>query len=623
MYICPLPLCHSGTGKNKTGAFSVRGNKWHCFSCGEKGDIFDLYGKINAVTDYNEQFKGLCRLYGIDAKRPPDKRIEPLTPISKTITEKQEPDIQPKTDYEGFFLQANKDIEKTTYHRGISIQTLNRFKVGYVEKWKHPKTPNAPETPRLIIPTSRYSYLARDTRDAEEIPEAQKNYTKIKVGKMQIYNLQALQEAQKPIFVVEGEIDTLSIIDVGGEAVGLGSLSNIGKFLEIVRDTQPKQPFIIALDNENNANVQKKTEELKEGLKRLGIQYYSYNPYGRYKDANEALQADRTAFQQAIERAAQMQDKQDKINDTDKNEYKKQAVSNYISEFVDGIKESVNTPYICTGFPEFDKVLGGGLYEGLYVLGAISSLGKTTFALQIADNIAQTGQDVIIFSLEMARYELMAKSISRETILHKNSNISIAKTARQITTGVFYDDYSAEEKELIKKATQTYASYAEHIYIHEGVGDIGTRQIRDAVKKHIQCTNTHPVVIVDYIQILAPADTHATDKQNIDKTVLELKRISRDYKIPVIGISSFNRANYHGAVTMEAFKESGAIEYSSDVLLGLQLQGAGTKNFNETDAKKAAERKLELVILKNRNGEIGKNINYTYYPKYNLFKENK
>ena len=127
--------------------------------------------------------------------------------------------------------------------------------------------------------------------------------------------------------------------------------------------------------------------------------------------------------------------------------------------------------------------------------------------------------------------------------------------------------------------------------------------------------------MIDYLQILSPADIRASDKQNTDKAVLELKRISRDYKIPVVAISSFNRANYKEAVTMEAFKESGAIEYSSDILIGVQLKGAGTKDFDVNTAKDSNPREVELVILKNRNGATGKKVEMKYYPLFNYFKE--
>jgi len=77
---------------------------------------------------------------------------------------------------------------------------------------------------------------------------------------------------------------------------------------------------------------------------------------------------------------------------------------------------------ISTGFNTLDVALDGGLFEGLYVIGAISSLGKTTLAIQIADYLASQGRDVLYISLEMSRYEIMAKSISRHTLLYCKEN---------------------------------------------------------------------------------------------------------------------------------------------------------------------------------------------------------
>ena len=71
----------------------------------------------------------------------------------------------------------------------------------------------------------------------------------------------------------------------------------------------------------------------------------------------------------------------------------------------------------------------------------------------------------------------------------------------------------------------------------EGVGDIGVTAIRERIARHIDMTGKTPLVIVDYLQIVAPYNERATDKQNMDKAVLELKRISRDFKLPVIAVS--------------------------------------------------------------------------------------
>ena len=631
LYVCPL--CGSGTGKSGTGAFSIKnGTSWKCFSCNAGGDIFDLYGAINGTTDHNEQLRGLSEMYGIQVASYRSTAQEDFSPeyqnhakneqyahnsIHTSVYTQADPPQQ--TDYTDFFLQAHKAVEQTDYwkRRGLSKETADRFKLGYVAEWRHPKAPKAPTSPRLIIPTSPYSYLARDTR--ETIPEEQRAYSKSKVGSIQLFNKKALQTATKPIFIVEGELDALSIIEVGGEAVALGTTTKSKALIELLKAQTPAQALIIALDNDEAG--QRASRELTEGLQGLNIPCYSFNPCGQYKDANEALQRDREALTIAVEEAEHLQDEEAQAQ---KEAYLKNSTAHYLQSFVNGIADSVDTPYIPTGFKKLDSVLDGGLYEGLYIVGAISSLGKTTIITQIADQIAQAGIDVLIFSLEMARAEIMAKSISRHTlqsVLATGGDIRNAKTARGITTGKRYIDYSQTERDLINSSIMEYSKYAQNIYISEGVGDIGAEQIRETVKKHILFTGKTPVVIIDYLQILAPYSERATDKQNTDKAVMELKRISRDYKTPVIGISSFNRANYKEAVTMEAFKESGAIEYSSDILIGLQLKGAGKKDFDANEAKRKDPREIELVILKNRNGRTGDSLSFNFYPLFNYFEE--
>jgi replicative DNA helicase len=231
----------------------------------------------------------------------------------------------------------------------------------------------------------------------------------------------------------------------------------------------------------------------------------------------------------------------------------------------------------------------------------------------------------------MSRFELMAKSISRLTFESCGGNTRNAKTTRGILAGAKRKQYSSDETDLINKSIRIYGGYSKNIYIHEGIGTIGTEQIKQEVQRHISFTGKIPVVIIDYLQILAPHDMKATDKQNTDKAVLELKRLSRDKKIPVVAISSFNRENYTAPVNLASFKESGAIEYSSDVLIGLQFtgmdelqqsEGKKAENIKKIEEKKAADpRKTQLKILKNRNGKIGINLYYDYFPMFNCFRE--
>lgn len=613
-YVCPI--CGSGTGKNKTGAFTITkdGLKWKCFACDRGGDTLDLIGYVEDIDDYSAKVTRAGELFNLDIEAPAEYQNQDKT-AQNTDTYNS---IHTPTngDYSEFYKQANDNIQATDYpeKRGLSKAILDRFEIGYVESWKYPNAPeNVTGSPRLIIPVTPTSYLARDTR--ENIPDYQKQYAKTKVGGSDIFNGRAfIEDLDKPIFIVEGEIDALSIMEVGGVAVGLGSTSNYKKLVGLVKDKQLERPLILALDNDSGGRkTQAELEKLLQAQK---------TPYTiavltdqDTKDPNEMLVKNREAFKARVEEA---------IKD-DKEKYLETSTDNYIQDFLNGIADSVNTPCISTGFPMLDEVLDGGLYEGLYIVGAISSLGKTTLVTQIADQVASKGHDVLIFSLEMARSEVMAKSISRHTImevLRTSGDTKNAKTVRGVTAGKRYEKYSNTEIELIENAVQAYSGYAKHIYITEGVGDLGVQQIRETVEKHTRYTGNTPLVIVDYLQILAPANERATDKQNTDKAVMELKRISRDFKTPVIGISSFNRDNYNNAVSMQAFKESGAIEYSSDILIGLQLKGAGEKDFDPTEAKKKDPREIELVILKNRNGQTGAKVPFEFYPMFNYFVEN-
>lgn len=644
-FICPI--CGSGSGKNGTGITTKDGVHYTCWAgCFTNADIIDIIGLQTGQTDYNSKLQAAAAEFNISIesyhRSSPQEDFAPVAAYQKqtesklytqdsihntaytTTQEEAEP------DYTSFFLQANKAIGETAYHRGLTLETINRFKLGYVAEWKHPKAPKAPASPRLIIPTSKHSYLARDTR-AELAPE-QAKYAKSKVGKVRIFNSRALYEAQKPVFVVEGELDALSIIDVGGEAVALGSTANKRALLTMLESQKPAQPLIIAMDNDDAGS--KTNRELTEGLERLKIPFYRIDIAQPYKDANEALNADRDAFTAAVEQAENIEAE---TLEAEREQLRREAVAFSLPDFLKNIEESKRAAFIPTGFAPLDNLLDGGLYAGLYVVGAISSLGKTTFCLQIADQIAQAGHDVLVFSLEMARNELIAKSVSRLTLirdLEENNSTANAKTTRGILTGTRYADYNQTERELIARSIAAYGTYAQNLYITEGIGNVGVEEIRDKVEKHIKLTGKAPVIVIDYLQIIAPTDVRATDKQNTDKAVLELKRLSRDYSIPVIGISSFNRDNYTAPVNMASFKESGAIEYSSDVLIGLQYDGM---DYQEGEADKAREKrirglmkqavadgkagkpqKIQVKVLKHRNGSKG-DAYLDFYPMFNYF----
>lgn len=615
------PCCGSGTGPHKSGALSLYGEKrekWRCFACGEGGDLFDLIGKVRG-TDTAQSFQIAKELYGNGgtvsvARTHHTPSTHKVHNVQHTHNAQDTQEVH--ADFTAYIsdcrsaLAQNQKAKDYLLGRGISEATADLAMLGYDRS-----------RDAIVIPYDQQgSYYTRRAIDRKEYRKP----SSAEAGAQPLYRRDALYNAEgEPIFVVEGEIDAISIMEAGGYAVALCGAKNGRKLLQEIETKAPAGVIVLSLDNDEAG--EEATGEIAAELDRVGAVYLRANISGEYKDANEALVADRQTFIETVRSTAEnakAKSEQDEARELE--EYRNKSAKAFISGFIGSIAASVDTAYIPTGYTVLDDVLDGGLFEGLYILGAISSLGKTTFCMQMADQIAAAGTDVMIFSLEMALSEIMAKSISRESfllsMLHTGTE-RLAKTTRGITTGKRWEHYSKEEAKTILDAIRCYEEYAVNLYIMEGVGDIGVREIRQAVEEHIRITRQKPVVIVDYLQILSPYDPRSTDKQNMDKAVLELKRLSRDFKIPVIAISSLNRQSYGSKISMEAFKESGAIEYSSDVLIGLQARGTGEAGFDVNEAKQREPREIEMKILKNRSGRTGDTLAFDYYPMFNLFKQ--
>ena len=464
--------------------------------------------------------------------------------------------------------------------------------------------------------------------------ESEKQYAKQRAGSVGIWNSKAISESQQPVFVVEGEFDALSIIDAGGMAVALCSANNAKRFINVVVQRSPRLGFILSLDNDEAGHKAETT--ISEGLRELEIPFCVYGLPEQYKDANEFLIANRAEFVEWIKQGlSAFREINIEIEAQSRAEFENETAYSDLAAFLQTLKKSREGKAIPTGFSQLDKLLDGGLYPGLYFVGAISSLGKTSLTLQIADNIARFGRGVLFFSLEMSRNELIAKSLSRLTYQLCGDDRGLAKTTR----GILRADFTPAEQKIFSRAVEEYSGYASkfasNIFISEGIGDIGVAEVKKKLDRFMRFNDgVPPVLVVDYAQILAPANERYTDKQNTDKNVLELKRISRDYETPILAISSFNRENYTEPVNMGSFKESGAIEYSSDCLIGLQYSEWDYQSQEkESEHKKRIRERLETIsvlakqgmpidieakILKHRSGAKGR-INFKFYPMFNFF----
>ena len=612
-YICPL--CGNGTGSTGDGlAVDPHGDRLHlkCFNprCNFYGDLIELYQQQHGCTQ-QEAFSGLYSYFNISID---EYTAEPQRQPQRAQKAPQEVQYMQEVqkDYTEYYRECKARISDPAAAeylalRGLSPELAHRFWIGFDPAWRSPaaieRGKNPPSSPRLIIPTSTSSYIARDTR-----PDV-KDYAKMKEGEVQLFNTRDLYNADdRPVFITEGEIDALSIIEAGGLATALGSAANYKMLVDLLRDKRTNNTLILSLDNDDAGR--KTSRELAAALQGLNISYISADIAAGYKDPNEALTADREAFTRAI-RAAERQ-----------TAAKPDSMADYISRAFNEDVERFKTASIRkTGLPNLDKV-AGGIYPGLYVMGAISALGKTTLIHQIADQMAGAGEHVLFFSLEQSRFEMASKSLARITAYR---NIRSAVSSLDIRKGNI--------TLAVQEAQKVYAKMiAPRMSIIEGNFNCNISFIGDYVARYIKKNGRKPVVIVDYLQILdGMADQRQTTRDLVDTNVRELKRMSRNYDIPVIVISSLNRTNYLAPVDFESFKESGGIEYTADVVWGLQLDVMNDPLFDKDrhikekhemvrNAKKENPRKIQLLCLKNRYGISSYTADFLYYPANDYFK---
>lgn len=280
--------------------------------------------------------------------------------------------------------------------------------------------------------------------------------------------------------------------------------------------------------------------------------------------------------------------------------------------------------HYATGFHALDEALGGGFVPGVNFIGAGSSLGKSTFAIQLMYNLAKNHIRSIYFSMEMSGLDIAAKLISFLSFNHavESQNEDLAKTANDLRKEEVVNNYTDAEWQNIQNAVQELAEVGEYATILDSMeSSMDIDDIEQFLIKHIKKYNDKPFLIIDYLQLLRPSKNvrGLSDKQVVDYNVYRIREISAKYDIPILGISSFNRAGATGSVRMEAFKASGEIEFSSDILLGIQFSGCDDEGFDINEAKSAYPRQVEFVILKNRYGETGTKIKMQFYTKYNYF----
>ena len=316
-YICPC--CGSGSGKNGTGLASFKDKPWlfTCFANNCFPPASNIFGIVAAKEhlDHNAAFKRTLALYGITLSQQNrkdfntyfGKSAHKLTPVR---TEKIEfVDEKLNNTIERDISFAREHLRDTNYltQRGISVATQQVFDCGFIRDWIHPKLREKQTfypSPRIIIPTGKHSYLARDVRDKNTLSEGQQEYAKVKAGSNHQFNWRVILDEPNVICVTEGEIDAMSVYELGhADVLALGSVAYTKKLFDYIDENVPAPSnlsFVTVLDNDKSGD--KASELFREECQKRNIDVIDARSslLPDTKDANESLMQDAELFSQRL-----------------------------------------------------------------------------------------------------------------------------------------------------------------------------------------------------------------------------------------------------------------------------------------------------------------------------------
>lgn len=629
--VCP---CGSGTGPNRSAAFSITpdGERWRCFSCDKGGDVFDLAGYVYGTEDRAEQYRLVCEWAGLEAEGCGERRIKMAAPQTATATtEKRAVDYSAGREREREYIErcrANMTPACEGYAyllaRGFTADEIDRFGIG----WDGMRR-------RVVLPWStrpgEWYHIDRDVTG--EHPHKYVKPKSAEVGPQPLHNPDALD--YPCVFIVEGVLDALAVKAFEAPVMALAGTGYRDTVRAIV-ERGYGGVVIVMLDNDDAGRAAQKS--MSDELREAGVTVIDAGPTwtgGQFKDAGEALALSRDELDTTLKAA--MLTAETVKRDEDEARYAeamKRLRAIDPAETVMGIYTLADheepTP---TGLRGLDRALDGGLRRGVYVLGAISSLGKTTLTAQIADSIAEGGRGVLFVTIEQSAQEIVAKSLSR--IMRQTvGGVAGTVSTRTLMSRAGRQGFGPDRAEAFDGACLYYADrIAPHLRILEGTRQPRVSDVAEVVRAMREHDGEPPVVFIDYLQLLAPDSDRLTEKQATDRNMMSLRQLARDERTTVFVISSLNRSSYSGSISLDSFKESGGIEYGADVLLGLQPYRMGEKLEGVAETKRRAEatgilrrmksqpeRPCEIVVLKQRSGAVpDEGVPVTFMPLCNLF----
>lgn len=260
-----------------------------------------------------------------------------------------------------------------------------------------------------------------------------------------------------------------------------------------------------------------------------------------------------------------------------------------------------------TGYPELDKMTAGLQPEELIILAARPAVGKTAFALNIAQNIGtRTDRSVAIFSLEMGAESLVNRMLCAEGTIE----------AGHLRTG----QLTEQEWHNLIMAMGSLSNTS--IFIDDTPG-IKVSEIRARCRRLAQEKGNLGLILIDYLQLIEGSGRESR-QQEVSEISRQLKKLAKELKVPVIALSQLSRSveqRQDKRPVLSDIRESGSIEQDADIVAFLYredyYQRQGTEE-DKNEEEQAVDDMIEVIIEKNRSGARG-TVELLFKKEYNKF----
>ncbi len=244
--------------------------------------------------------------------------------------------------------------------------------------------------------------------------------------------------------------------------------------------------------------------------------------------------------------------------------------------------ETIGTP---TGFGDLDKVLVGMGKSDMIIVGARPGVGKTSFVLNIASNVAKTTKKAVcIFSLEMSAQQLVSRMLSSEALVDSQNILS--------------GNLSREEWDKLAYASSNLVESDIYIDVTTGITVTG-------MKSKLRRVKNLGLVVIDYLQLMQSDRKTDNRVQEVSDISRNMKILAKELQVPILCCAQLSRnpesrgsSQKASAPMLSDLRDSGAIEQDADIIMFL------SRDYYQTDPEK--QNVADVIVAKNRHGATGK-----------------